>query len=595
MGADWQLNGVSVHAENDNEKQLLKEVHTSFKAGEITLLIGRNGAGKSTLLETLAGIRSIQSGNIELGTDQLWMENGRRSRLNPEVVLKLGISMQNAESQWFASSVREEMVYSLKPYKLDSSIIEERIAEALARVGLPVELLERDPWTLSGGQQRRLSLACLLACEPDWLLLDEPTAGLDAGGIRRLCAVLEAHRAAGRGAVVATHDLDALLPLADAVAVVDGGTVRAAAKAAAIAHAASAPQALRALEALREEAAMPLEQFIQHADADEAPWPAPQELAAAISIALASRAVQKSGAAAVVIANGIVSSIDTEHNKPNTFSKEEPKEEPKGKLAEKTITEVSQLGAAKPSVLLRSNYFDPRALVLVYLFLSASIFAQKTALELTVAAVSTILLLIPFRTLIWPWRRVIRAYAIMIIIFCVIAGIGIRPLSFDLDKVWPIVIRLGKLLMIMLLGLPMLKLMTPLRLQRSLEQTFGFLEKLKVPIHSFAIIVTLIFRFIPLLTGEWERFAKLAHARGKAVTPLKTVPMKRLLPILIPYVRSILRLAEQMADALEARGFGYAKRKPTYSFRLRFGRADARLMSIAAAAGSLLILISVLF
>lgn len=593
MGADWQLNGVSVHAENDNKKQLLKEVHTSFKAGEITLLIGRNGAGKSTLLETLAGIRSIQSGNIELGTDQLWMENGRRSRLNPEVVLKLGISMQNAESQWFASSVREEMVYSLKPYKLDSSIIEERIAEALARAGLPVELLERDPWTLSGGQQRRLSLACLLACEPDWLLLDEPTAGLDAGGIRRLCAVLEAHRAAGRGAVVATHDLDALLPLADVVAVVDGGTVRAAAKAAAIAHAASAPQALRALDALRKEAAMPLEQFIQRADADEAPWPAPQELAAAISIALASRAVQKSGATAVVT-NG-AASIYTEHNKPNTFSKEEPKEESKGKLAEKTKTEFSQLRAAKPSVLLRSNYFDPRALVIVYLFLSASIFAQKTALELTVAAVSTLLLLIPFRTLIWPWRRVIRAYAIMIIIFCVIAGIGIRPLSFDLDKVWPIVIRLGKLLLIMLLGLPMLKLMTPLRLQRSLEQTFGFLVRLKVPIHSFAIIVTLIFRFIPLLTGEWERFAKLAHARGKAVTPLKTVPMKRLLPILIPYVRSILRLAEQMADALEARGFGYAKRKPTYSFRLRFGRADARLMSIAAAAGSLLFLFAVLF
>ncbi|WP_054028905.1 ATP-binding cassette domain-containing protein [Bacillus sp. FJAT-28004] len=587
MHADWKLNGVCVTAENANDKQLLKDVHMTFKAGEITLLIGRNGAGKSTLLETMAGIRTIQSGVIALGEDHLWIEKTRRrSRLNPEVVNRLGISMQSAESQWFASSVREEMFYSLKPYGLDSVSTEERIADALAKVGLPAELLERDPWTLSGGQQRRLSLACLLACEPDWLLLDEPTAGLDAGGIRRLCAVLEAHRAAGRGAVVATHDLDALLPLADAVAVVSGGTVRAAAKEAAIAHAASAPQALRALDALREEAAMPLEQLIQHMD--EAPWPTPKELASALVLELASRANEKTAPLADENSLAEISS-GTIHSKPSIQRAVEQEQ------TAEVRTEASQKGAAKESVLLRSDSFDPRAIVLVYLFLSASIFAQKTALELTFATLLTVLLLIPFRTLIWPWRRVIRAYVIMIIIFCVIAGIGVSPLSFDLNKVWPIAIRLGKLLLIMILGLPMLKLMTPLRLQRSIEQTLGSLERLKVPIHSFAIIITLIFRFIPLLTGEWERFAKLAHARGKAVTPLKTVPIKRLLPILIPYVRSILRLAEQMADALEARGFGYSKRKPTYSFRLRFGRADARLMSIAAATGILLYLAAMLF
>jgi len=637
MHADWMLNGVNVSAENASDKQLLKDVHMTFKAGEITLLIGRNGAGKSTLLETMAGIRTIQSGIIELGTDQLWIEHTRRrSRLNSEVVHKLGISMQNAESQWFASSVREEMLYSLKPYGLDASSMEERIREALAKTGLPAELLERDPWSLSGGQQRRLSLACLLACEPDWLLLDEPTAGLDAGGIRRLCAVLEAHRAAGRGAVVATHDLDALLPLADAVAVVSGGTVRAAAKEAAIAHAASAPQALRALDALREEAALSLEKLI--ARADERPWPAPKELASALAIELANRAGEKAAALAGEKAaplalgdeniqaestNGAIHGMQgmersegqTRGNKSDTFQIEAVKEndieavKEIDKEAVKTTSIVASKGitteasketateppketsieAAKRQALLRSDYFDPRAIVLVYLFLSSSIFAQKTALQLTISALLTLLLLIPFRSLIWPWRRVLRAYVIMIIIFCGIAGIGLWPLSFDWNKVWPIAIRLGQLLLIMILGLPMLKLMTPLRLQRAIEQTFGFLERLKVPVHSFAIIVTLIFRFIPLLTGEWERFAKLAHARGKAVTPLKTVPIKRLLPILIPYVRSILRLAEQMADALEARGFGYSKQKPTYSFRLRFGRADVRLMSIAAAAGILLL------
>ncbi len=243
---------------------------------------------------------------------------------------------------------------------------------------------------------------------------------------------------------------------------------------------------------------------------------------------------------------------------------------------------------------LRSDRFDPRALVLVYLFLSASVLAQKTALELSLAALVTLLLLVPFRALIWPWLRVIRAYVMMILIFCVIGGVEFGPLSFDWDKVWPIAIKFGKLLLIMLIGMPMLKLMTPYRLQRAIEQTFGWLNRLRVPIHSFALIVTLIFRFIPLLTGEWERFAKLAHARGKAVTPLRTVPFNMLLSVLIPYMRSMLRLAEQMADALEARGFGYPKRKPAYGFRLRFGLPDVYLLSIAAGSGILLFVLAFL-
>ncbi|MDQ8733271.1 ABC transporter ATP-binding protein, partial [Paenibacillus sp. LHD-38] len=239
MKSDWKLTGVSVVAEGNDKKELLKDINMFINAGEITLLIGCNGAGKSTLLETMAGIRKVEEGNIELGDEDLWIKGKRRKQINRNVALKYGIAMQSSESQWFAATVRDELLYSLKPYGLDEASAVKRIEHALAEVGLPLETMERDPWTLSGGQQRRLSIACLLACQPEWLLLDEPTAGLDAVGIRRLYAVLEAHRAAGRGAVVATHDLDALLPLADAVAVVSGGTVRAAAPAAAIAHAAA--------------------------------------------------------------------------------------------------------------------------------------------------------------------------------------------------------------------------------------------------------------------------------------------------------------------------------------------------------------------
>lgn len=572
MNNDWKLSGVSVSTHGTDKRQLLKDVHMTFKAGQITLLIGQNGAGKSTLLETMAGLRQVDEGVITLGDAPLWLPNRRKQKLNRHVALQYGISMQSSESQWFASTVREELLYSLKPYKVDGESASIRMAKALAEVGLPLELLERDPWTLSGGQQRRLSLACLLACEPDWLLLDEPTAGLDAAGIRRLCAVLEAHRAAGRGAVVATHDLDALLPLADAVAVVSGGVVREAA-AAAVAQSAAAPQALRALEELRAEAAMPPQ--VSAPLGSGAPWPAPQEVAAAIAAELHARPRRVAEAEA----------------EKHTLTRKEL-QLADSMPADEIVNEVSTAHAT--TELLRSDKFDPRALVMVYMMLATSVLAQKSVLEVALSAIITLLLLIPFRKLIRPWMGAIRAYLIMIVIFSFIGGIAFGPLSFDWEKVWPIWIRFSKLLLIMLLGMPMLKLMTPLRLQRAIEQTLGWLKHLKVPIHSFALIVTLIFRFIPLLTGEWERFAKLAHARGKASSSLRAIPISMFHAILIPYVRSILRLAEQMADALEARGFGLASRKPVYGFRLRLGRSDAKLIGIAAIGSLLIFLIAVL-
>ncbi|WP_284239308.1 energy-coupling factor ABC transporter ATP-binding protein, partial [Paenibacillus glycanilyticus] len=233
MTGDWKLEDVSVMATNEPNKKLLDGINLSFRKGTITLLVGHNGSGKSTLLETMAGLRRIAGGRIKNGDEPLWLTKGRKPRLNKPIVMKTGIALQQSESQWFASTVKEEFDYSLKPYGIADAEKERRMASAMERAGLSMELLERDPWTLSGGQQRRLAMACLLACEPEWLLLDEPTAGLDADGIRRLCAMLDAHRAAGRGAVVATHDLDALLPLADEVAVVTGGSVREAAPAAA--------------------------------------------------------------------------------------------------------------------------------------------------------------------------------------------------------------------------------------------------------------------------------------------------------------------------------------------------------------------------
>ncbi|MCM3625863.1 ATP-binding cassette domain-containing protein [Paenibacillus glycanilyticus] len=569
MTGDWKLEQTAVAAPNEPDKRLLSGINLTFRKGAITLLVGHNGSGKSTLLESLAGLRRLSDGQIYQGDEPLWTSGRRKQRLNKAIVLRTGIALQQSESQWFASTVKEEFDYSLKPYGVEDKEKESRIASAMEQTGLSMELLGRDPWTLSGGQQRRLAMACLLACEPEWLLLDEPTAGLDADGIRRLCAVLDAHRAAGRGAVVATHDLDALLPLADEVAVIAGGSVREAAPAASWAvthaHEAAAPQAQRALAQLRAAG------FAPPAAPGGAPWPAPRELAALLAAQRAAHgprtAERPSLQAAAAAAH-------------NSAAAAAHAPEPQAALA----------AAPHPNRRLAAR-FDPRALIAAYLLLATTILLQRSWAGLAVAAALSLAVLIPLRAQIRPWMKAIRAYVIMTAVIAFIAGVHFSPMAFDWGPALQNIQRFSGLLLVMMLGLPLMGLVTPLRVQRSLEQTFGWMNRFKVPVMSVALTVTLIFRFIPLLAAEWERYVKIAHARGKATTPAGSLPFRMLLPAMVPYIRSLLRMAEQMADALEARGIGHPLAKPTQGLRLRFSREDLIIIASAAAAAILLLLV----
>ncbi|MBH5316549.1 ATP-binding cassette domain-containing protein [Paenibacillus sp. GSMTC-2017] len=610
MTANWYLNSVSVANGAEDERLLLENVDMQFKAGRITLLVGHNGAGKSTLLETMAGLRSLHSGSVMLGDQSIWQTN--KKKRNAEVLMKLGISLQHSESQWFAATVREEFKFSLRPYRLTAVEIEKRICGALDKVGLQPALLERDPWTLSGGQQRRLAIACLLACEPDWLLLDEPTAGLDAEGTRRLCAVLEAHRAAGRGAVVATHDLDALLPLADVVAVVNGGIVREAAPlAAALSLAAAAPQALRAVALLRERAVLPPEVTLSTHTAlvpqdarnsGEPMWLTPKELATELSSAmkhkrvnigvLESPAYERQDDKIATISSisvGKRESVACVHDYVPIINAQESKST--GFITEQTSKLNSELKRKRNW--LRSDFFDPRAIVISYMLLTAGVLVLNSLNQIGLATLIIASIAAPF----WPITRsmlpVLRGFLIATIIFIFIGAISFSPFAFQWEIAEPTTVRLLKLMLIMIVGMPMLVLMTPLRLQRAIEQTFGWLSKLRIPIYSFSLLVTLVFRFIPLLMKEYGRFAKLVQARSKGVSSGTSIPISLIRFLLIPYIRSILRLAESMADALEARGYGSMTEKSTQGFKLSFTKPDTIMLSIAFASMLLLFLISV--
>ncbi|GGG80186.1 ATP-binding cassette domain-containing protein [Paenibacillus radicis (ex Gao et al. 2016)] len=581
MSGNWTFDDAAVYAAAEyGTKRIIGPIDGSFEQGRITLLVGANGAGKSTLLEMMAGLRPLHSGSVALGSSSLWQKGKRRKmRLDRNVLLHTGISLQHSESQWFAPKVSDEFRFSLKPYKLPEAEQEDRMRKAMEATGLPPQLTENDPWTLSGGQQRRLSLACLIACQPQWLLLDEPTSGLDTAGISQLLDVLQAHREAGGGAVISTHDLDVLLPIADEVAVMEDGLLLQAVPAAewAAVHASdyAAPQALRVLKELRH-ARFELSQ------PDTALWPSLSELAGAIASQLAATGHGELREPKLMQKQQTAQGADAGRER-QARSVDYDVESPHQSQEADKVNISPQIGAGG-----LASRFDPRALILSYVLLAAAVLMQGTWPGIGVAVVLTGIALFPLRAQIRPWIKVIRAYSIMIAAIAFIAGIQLKPLGFEWTNAQFTLLRFSGLLVVMLLGLPMLAMVTPLRVQRAIEQTFGWLGRFKVPVSSVALTVTLIFRFIPLLGSEWQRFAAIAHARGKATTQAGSLPVSMLFPVVIPYIRSLLRLAEQLADALEARGIGNPNGKPTRGFKLRFAARDALLMLAALLSASLL-------
>ncbi len=551
-GGEVRISHIRIVAETGSI--LLNDASAVFRSGTITLLIGRNGAGKSTLLESMAGLRELTTGTIFYGGDSLW-RGKRNSKLNRDVLLQLGISMQQSQSQWFKSTAYEEIAYSLKPYSVAREIQSDLIASAADSAGLEPDLLERDPWSLSGGQQRRLALACLLVCTPAWLLLDEPTAGLDETGKRRLAEVLAFHKGKGGGAVIATHEPEALLELADQVLVLDGGTIRAA-------EASELPS--------REEPAAMAERLA-------AAWHNKHQHQHQQQI-LQGQLSSINGASISMIQNrGDAGQLQLAENTAPA-------------PAERSSRNTAASSPARQGAgWLHPHAFDPRVLMVAYLTITSCMLTLGTWREIATAGVVTLAFAGPCWPLFKHWIPVIRGVSLLSVVLIVIAGLRFGPLAFQWSGAEATAITLSRLFLMMVLGMPLLGLVTPFRLQRALDQTFGWLTRFGVPVAAFTILISLIFRFIPLLMEEWGRFRRVAKARGKVGS--KGLPLSQMKVMLVPYMRSILRLAENMADALEARGFGVQRKKPVYGFRLRPSRSDLWLLLAALGACAVLLLV----
>jgi energy-coupling factor transport system ATP-binding protein len=201
------------------ESVALRGVSLTIERGEWVSVVGHTGSGKSTLAQHLNVLLTPQSGVVSI--DGTRVEKG--SRELRKLRRKVGLVFQYPEQQFFAETVREEIAFAPSNWGVSGDELDACVDEAVRSSGLDPGLLSSNPFELSGGQQRRVALASVIAMRPDYLILDEPTAGLDARGIRELTSLMGRIRGAGLAVVQVTHDLQSAISNSDRILVLERG------------------------------------------------------------------------------------------------------------------------------------------------------------------------------------------------------------------------------------------------------------------------------------------------------------------------------------------------------------------------------------
>lgn len=197
--------------------EALRGIDLTLYKGESLGIVGANGAGKSTLLLQLTGINYPSKGKIEVNSMEINKKNLAKIRKD------IGFVFQNPEDQLFTTSIYEDVAFGPKNYKLSKEEVDKRVNEALEKVGI-LDLKDRAPYRLSGGQQNLAAIATAISMEPSILIMDEPTAALDPRARRRLINLLNSFEYTK---IVASHDLDMILDTCKRTIVLKDGKIAA--------------------------------------------------------------------------------------------------------------------------------------------------------------------------------------------------------------------------------------------------------------------------------------------------------------------------------------------------------------------------------
>lgn len=201
------------------EHKALDDISFSVERGEFIGIIGHTGSGKSTLMQQLNGLLKPTSGTVLLDGQDIWSDK----KLTRQARFRVGLVFQYPEYQLFEETVYKDIAFGPKNMGLSAEEVDRRVREAAGFVGLTEQQMEVSPFDLSGGQKRRVAIAGVIAMEPEVLILDEPTAGLDPVGRSEILGNIQSYRKAKNATIMmVSHSMEDVARLTDRLLVMNG-------------------------------------------------------------------------------------------------------------------------------------------------------------------------------------------------------------------------------------------------------------------------------------------------------------------------------------------------------------------------------------
>lgn len=206
------------------EFHALEDVSLKIKSGSFVSIIGKTGSGKSTLIKHINALLKPTSGSVTIGDKEITSRTNNK-HLKP-LRQKIGMVFQFPEQQLFAETVEEDIAFGPSNFGVTGDELNDTVMHAADSVHLDHELLKKSPFDLSGGQKRRVAIAGVLAMNPEILVLDEPTAGLDLEGQQYILDLIRRlNREENMTIVLVSHQMDDVAKYSDRVVVMSGGKV----------------------------------------------------------------------------------------------------------------------------------------------------------------------------------------------------------------------------------------------------------------------------------------------------------------------------------------------------------------------------------
>lgn len=537
---------VSIAYEN---AEVLNDISLSIPSGRVTLIAGRSGAGKTTLACLAAGLAMAQSGSVLLGG-------------TAPVPGEVALAFQNPEQQLFLETVEHELAFAPRNLGCSEDEVARRVSDAASQLEIK-ELLPSDPFCLSGGQARRVALASILTLSPRAVVLDEPTAGLDAPARAALHRLVQDLACKGLPVLVVSHDLEEWLAAADQVVLLADGTITWQGTPGALASDMDA----FARAGLEPPESWQLRELLAQAEK--------RDSAGVNGATSAKTATRDQEAGAVQGPEGV------EAQEPRATAARDSKstaaQGPKAAVARALKGVATQepsshgLGvAAKPSRKDAAGRgledVDARVKVTLLLVATAALFAARAPWTLAMWAMLCLLVLrasgIGGKAVAHALKPVALLFAFIVcanLVSCdgsadvAIAGsVGISTVGAARAAT-----AVARIIMLVCLALSVATSTTPTKLAHACTSLMRPLGHIGVPIEDVGLVLSMALRFIPVVSEEAGRIRLAQRARGVNFDEGSVLRRVRAwAAVLTPLVVGLFRRADRVAESMDARCYG---------------------------------------